>query len=117
MYDAILQGKINLAVTTEILDEYVEVLDQFFGSDTLGDLVVKTIIELPGTRQTIVYIRWRLITDDPDDDKFVDCAIAANADLIVTDDRHFSVLKKIAFPKVITIKLNDFYKKWARNLQ
>lgn len=114
MYDAILQGKINLAVTTEILDEYVEVLDQFFGSDTLGDLVVKTIIELPGTRQTVVYIRWRLITDDPDDDKFVDCA---NADLIVTDDRHFSVLKKIAFPKVITIKLNDFYKKWARNLQ
>lgn len=112
MYDAILSGEIQLAVTTDILDEYTEVLDEFFGSDVLGSLVTKTILELPGTRQITVYVRWKLITDDPDDDKFVDCAIAANADFIVTDDRHFKVLKKIAFPKVVAMKLSDFQKFW-----
>ncbi|MCE7924724.1 MAG: hypothetical protein DYG98_16875 [Haliscomenobacteraceae bacterium CHB4] len=30
----------------------------------------------------------------------MDCAIAAKADFIVTDDRHFNVLNNIAFPKV-----------------
>lgn len=116
MYDAILQGKINLAVTTDILNEYEEVLDEFFESDTLGNLIAKSILELPGTRQIIVHIRWKLIAKDPDDDKFVDCAIAANADFIVTDDRHFNALKKIGFPKVVAMSLSDFQKHWARIL-
>jgi putative PIN family toxin of toxin-antitoxin system len=114
MYDAILGGEISLAVTTEILDEYVEVHDTFFGSDVLGNYVTKAILELPGTQKTTVHIRWKLITDDPDDDKFVDCAIAANADFIVSDDRHFKILKKIGFPKVIAIKLEDFKKFWQK---
>lgn len=46
---------------------------------------------------------------DPDDDKFVDCAIAGNADFIVTNDRHFRVLKGIKFPKVKVITLEEFF--------
>ncbi len=112
MYDAILRGDINLAVTTDILNEYVEVLDTFFESHVLGGLVAKTILELPGTRQIIVHVRWNLIVNDPDDNKFVDCAFTANADLILTDDRHFRVLKKIDFPKVVAMKLSEFQKFW-----
>lgn len=114
LYDAILRGDINLAVTTDILDEYVEVLDEFFGSDALGNLIAKTILELPGTQKTTVHIRWKLIADDPDDDKFADCAVAANADLIVTDDRHFRILKKVGFPKVVAMRLADFQKFWQK---
>jgi predicted nucleic acid-binding protein len=36
---------------------------------------------------------WRLLTADPDDDKFADCAIAAQAEWIITEDRHLDVLK------------------------
>ena len=32
------------------------------------------------------------VAADPDDNKFVDCAIAAKADFIVTSDRHFDAL-------------------------
>ena len=39
---------------------------------------------------------------------FVDCAIAANADFLVTNDTHFNILKTIAFPKVNTISLQEF---------
>lgn len=108
LYDAILEGAIHLAVTTDILNEYVEVLDVFFESDVLGNLVAKTILELPGTQKITIYTRWNLISKDPDDDKFVDCAIAANADAIVTNDSHFKALRQIDFPKVIAIRLDDF---------
>ena len=49
-----------------------------------------------------------MIRLDPDDDKFVDCAIASNADFIVTHDKHFNVLKDIDFPKVQTVNLTQF---------
>ena len=43
-----------------------------------------------------------------DDNKFVDCAIAANAKCIVSEDNHFNVLKFIPFPKVEVIGIDDF---------
>jgi len=41
------------------------------------------------------YIHFGLITVDVDDNKFVDCAVAADAEYIVTNDKHFEVLNKI----------------------
>lgn len=64
------------------------------------------------------YFNWRLIEADHDDDKFVDCAFAANATYIVSNDKHLDVLKKVPFPKntcfaahsipTTLAKLNDF---------
>jgi predicted nucleic acid-binding protein len=53
-----------------------------------------------------------MITQDPDDNKFVDCCIAANASYIVTNDHHFDVLKKFEFPKVETITIQEFRLFW-----
>lgn len=41
-----------------------------------------------------------LIQSDSDDNKFVDCCITANAQYIVSNDRHFDILKHIEFPHV-----------------
>ena len=49
-----------------------------------------------------------LIEADKDVNKFVDCAIAANAKCIVTEDKHFRVLKNIPFPKVEVLGLEEF---------
>jgi len=54
-------------------------------------------------------VHFRLIEKDADDNKFVDCAIAAGAEFIVSNDSHFSVLKKIKWPKVSVVKIDDFY--------
>ena len=43
-----------------------------------------------------------------DDNKFVDCAIAANASYIVSQDHHFDILKTIEFPKVELIDIDTF---------
>ncbi|WP_394354870.1 PIN domain-containing protein [Hymenobacter armeniacus] len=51
---------------------------------------------------------WQLITADGDDNKFVDVAIAAGAEFLVTNDRHFQVLQAIEFPLVPVISLAGF---------
>ncbi len=51
--------------------------------------------------------RFRLLKDE-DDDKFVDCAIAANANYIVSHDKDFNVLKNIDFPKVKVVSTSEF---------
>ena len=54
------------------------------------------------------YFHWNLIPADTDDNKFVDCALNAGADYVVTNDRHFNILKSINFPPIKVIKLETF---------
>ena len=46
---------------------------------------------------------------DPDDNKFVDCAVAADAEYIVTNDSHFNILKHTDWPKITIIAIKEFY--------
>lgn len=108
LFQAIKSGEITLAITTEIITEYEEILNDFFESETLGENVTKAIINLPHTLKIDVYYKWQLITKDPDDDKYVDCAVAANADYIISDDKHFKILTTIEFPKVVCLRLEAF---------
>ena len=55
-----------------------------------------------------VYYRWHLISKDPDDNKFVDCAIAGATDYIITNDKHFDELKKINFPAINVLTPDQF---------
>ena len=48
-------------------------------------------------------------TKDLDDNKFVDCAVVANAEYIVTEDSHFNILKITPFPPVEVKRLHEFY--------
>ena len=50
-------------------------------------------------------IKWK---SDVDDNKFVDCAVAADAEYIVTNDTHFNILQEIPWPKVNVINIKDF---------
>lgn len=59
---------------------------------------------------TNTYFHFHLIEQDKDDNKFVDCAIAANAKYIVSEDAHFKQLKNIPFPIVNVIRLGEFMK-------
>lgn len=70
--------------------------------------IIKAIIARPNTMKLDPYFKFQLIEQDPDDNKFVDCAIVANAQYIVTEDKHFSVLNAIDFPKVAVINLDAF---------
>ena len=99
-----------MCYTTEILNEYEEVLSQYY-SEPFAEQVIEAITNAPNSEPVTVYFNWQLITADIDDNKFVDCAISANANYIVTNDRHFNVLKDIDFPKINIVAINEFQEK------
>ncbi len=108
-FQALLQKKFNAFVTTEILEEYEEIVSNKLGSQTAGNLI-RMLVELDNVFPTTVYFKYQLIQQDPDDDKFVDCAISSNAHFIVTPDKHFEILERVAFPKIKTITLDVLQK-------
>ena len=101
------EGKYNLCVTTEILAEYEEILTQKVGPQIASN-IIQALLDLPNTKMIQVYYHLRLITADPDDDKFVDCAFKANAKYIVTQDHHYDVLRNTPFPKIEAIDIDEF---------
>ena len=108
IWEQILNGKVRLCVNTEILDEYEEIIGQKM-TPMVAQNVVEAIARLSTTLFQTSYVHFRLIEQDQDDNKFVDCAIAANADYIVSNDAHFSVLKTIAWPRVIVLNIEEYY--------
>jgi len=107
LWQAFQKQQFELCVTTEILDEYAEVFERKYSFDT-AELILDILIESPNVVFIKEYFFWELIKTDPDDNKFVDCALMANADYIITNDNHFNVLKTIPFPKIEVISLEEF---------
>lgn len=106
-WDAFLDGKYILCVSNEIVSEYMEILSVKVSS-TFAENIIGAILRSPFVRRFDPKFHFKLIEADPDDNKFVDCAIIANADFIVSEDSHFRVLKTISFPKVNVLTLDEF---------
>ncbi len=107
VWRGLLQGKYTLCVSNEILEEYEEIIAQKTNGIIAAN-VIQTLINSPYVCLITPYYRFNLIKSDNDDNKFVDCAIAANATFIVSEDAHFQILKDISFPQVDVIRLNSF---------
>lgn len=111
VYHPIYQGLLNKAydlyVTNEMLAEYEEKI-----GDRLGvvrtDLKLRELLNLSNVYLIEPFYNWQLIEADPDDNKFVDCAVTCGANYLVTNDRHYDVLAQIPFPKISTIKATEF---------
>lgn len=103
-----LEGKYRLCVSNEILTEYEEIL-AIHTSPEVAHNVVEAIAHHPQVYYRESFFRFHLLSDiDKDDNKFVDCAITANADYIVTEDSHFNHLKSIPFPQLKVLTLDEF---------
>ena len=100
-------GKYVLCVSTDILEEYAEIITEKM-SVQVATNVIHLLLESSFVELVNPYFRLQLIASDHDDDKFVDCAFAANATYIVSDDKHYDVLKDIDFPQILVLKLKEF---------
>ena len=109
VWEEVLDGKISLCVNTDILEEYEEILAQKT-SPSIAHNVVEAIANLTTTIMQNTYVHFELLPADSDDNKFVDCAVASDAEYIVTNDKHFNPLKDIPWPKVEIIKIAEFIK-------
>lgn len=89
------QGRFAWALSTEILLEHEEICVPRIGARRFAEF--RALLDIVHARHGNVRFvspayRFHLITACPDDDKFADCAITAEADFIITDDAHFHAL-------------------------
>jgi putative PIN family toxin of toxin-antitoxin system len=104
--DAAQNDKFQLVTSLECIYELHRVLNEFkdkLGSD-LADFwtifaISKSFIALPQTR-------FLVIKEDPDDNKFLDAAVAGKAEYIVSGDKHLLNLGK--FRNIKIMRPTDF---------
>ncbi|MFP4306986.1 MAG: putative toxin-antitoxin system toxin component, PIN family [Desulfococcaceae bacterium] len=110
-YHQIVQGlfsnRFDLLISTPILLEYEEILQRVFPENLLENFWLFLLAS-----ENIIFVspsfRFQLPFADEDDQKFVDCAVCGNADFLVTNDKHFNILKRVDFPKVEIITGDRF---------
>lgn len=107
LYRAFENEVFDWIISNEILSEYEEKIAERYSEHT-SELVLSILCVAPNTIFAEPFYNWQLIEKDPDDNKFVDIAIAQNADFIVTNDTDFDVLKSLKFPVVKVISLKEF---------
>lgn len=107
IFDLLLSEKFSLLICNEILFEYEEIISEK-ANQTVAKNIAEMLLTLKNVEKIEIYFKWNLIRADVDDNKFVDCAIAGNADFIVTNDKHFKEIKKIDFPKIKVITIQEF---------
>ncbi len=110
IFKCLLSGKYELCVTTEILNEYQEIITSRYGIDQTNS-TLDFLLLLPNVIQVTPHFKWNLLKD-PDDNKFIDCAVAGNADFIITNDRDFNILKKLVFPPIEKLTSQEFEEKF-----
>ena len=107
IWKSFLSGDFVLCLSNEILEEYEEVIARNVNPKIAG-IVIYTILTRNNVEGLDPHFHFHLIQQDEDDNKFVDCAIVSNAKCIVSEDRHFEILKTIDFPKVDILGIDEF---------
>lgn len=107
IFDAYRQGRFELAVSTEVLNEYAEIFTKIMSFE-ISENIIELILKQPNTLNSEIYYHWNLIAADYDDNKFSDLAISTNSDFIISLYKHFDILKTIPFLKVQVIGLDEF---------
>ncbi|MBR3827882.1 MAG: putative toxin-antitoxin system toxin component, PIN family [Bacteroidales bacterium] len=101
------EGRYVLCVSNEILAEYEEVI-ALKANREVAENVINALVDSDFVEFVDPQFHLGLITSDPDDNKFVDCAFASNATFIVSNDKHFNVLQTIDFPRINVLKIQEF---------
>lgn len=114
IYDALLNEKFDLCVSNEILTEYEEIIALRYGIENTSPLL-EGLTLLPNVHLIDPHFNWQLLKDE-DDNKFVDCCVAANADFIISNDKGFDILKNIEFPPITVLKYDQFEQAYKATL-
>ncbi|MCJ7641016.1 MAG: putative toxin-antitoxin system toxin component, PIN family [Desulfobacterales bacterium] len=98
-------GEITLCLSKAIMDEYVEVLGR------LGLQNERELRELLSLLARGFHIHFtarthklHIVNEDPEDDKFIECAVALNAEVVVTGDRALRAIQNYMGIRIVTPK-------------
>jgi putative PIN family toxin of toxin-antitoxin system len=111
-----LMGRIPFAVSPAVALEYEDVLKRpgiLGGNFWIGDDEIDTVLDALFAKSHLVspFFRFRPFLADPKDDIYIECALAAGATLIVSNDRHFRHPAVAAFGMSV-MKAGDYLAGW-----
>lgn len=107
IWDDFIDGDYQLIVSEDIVYEYEEILQEH-AAPGVAEITMEIFLESPDVIHQHIYYSWDAIKLDKDDNKFFDIAVAASADYLVTNDRHFDTAKELAFPKIEILSADEF---------
>ena len=95
-------NKFQLVLSHPILDEYQRVLEEL--SSKFPSIDISQVIDLVTIHGLFVETRGVSIAvcDDPDDDKFIECAVAGNCEIIISGDKHLLNLSEYRGIAILT---------------
>ena len=95
--------KITLCLSNTILDEYIDVLRRIGLND---EYELEELLSLFSKGFKILFItkppKIHIIENDPDDDKFIECAVALKAVAVITGDREVLAVREYMGIKILT---------------
>ena len=111
LFDAWKKNKFTWIFSNEIISEYVEVIEREFSLEA-ATIVVDILLSSKNHHRVEPTYKWQLVENDPDDNKFVDCTVAASADYLITNDKDILQLRKIPdlFPLITILTFEEFRK-------
>lgn len=100
------KSKLQIVLSKEIIEEYQRVAETL--ADKFPGVEISSIIEMVAVHSEIIDAEGIevLECEDPDDNKFFECAIASKAKLIVSGDKH--LLKISGYKDIVVYKPRDF---------
>lgn len=101
--NAILDSKVNAFISKEILNEYIEIINEMML--TKGENIDLGFISLLIDRFNIIETKSKIeISRDPDDNKFIECALDSNSIYIVSGDDDLLSINNYQNIEIITAK-------------
>ncbi len=96
-------GKITLCISQVIIEEYLEVLNRLGlkNEDEIKNLT-KLFAEGYNSVFTAKTPKLEIVKDDPDDNKFLECAVALDCKIIISGDKHLKDIGKYIDIKIIS---------------
>ena len=101
--EAIVDGAINAYATAEIVDEYMEIIESMIMRKQ-GKISLSILSPLFSSLKVIEGKTDIAICRDPDDDKFIECAVDAKALYIVSGDNDLLDIEAYDGIQIITAK-------------
>lgn len=99
------EGHIILCLSQEIVEEYLEVLNRL-GLKDKNEIrkLTKLFAEGYNSIFTATTPALFVVEEDPDDNKFIECAVALDCKIIVSGDKHLKNIKRYIDIEILSPK-------------
>ncbi|OCC14197.1 putative nucleic acid-binding protein, contains PIN domain [Dissulfuribacter thermophilus] len=108
------KGEITLCLSNKIVDEYIAVLKRLGLQDGKE---LQELLDIFAEGHHIIFTAktpvLSIVHDDPDDNKFIECAVALKAQYIISGDQHLKQIEN--YMGILILNPKKFSEEFTKN--